>query len=103
MIRNSGLGSRRSLRSKKEEINPLDGVANLVDIMLVFSCGLMVSLVLNWNVDLSKVSDIITKEDLMQVKNLDQAIENGTLSEDYNSKGFVYEDPKTGKMYIVKK
>lgn len=103
MIRNSGLGSRRSLRSKKEEINPLDGVANLVDIMLVFSCGLMVSLVLNWNVDLSKVSDIITKEDLMQVKNLDEAIENGTLSEDYNSKGFVYEDPKTGKMYIVKK
>ncbi|QHI73872.1 DUF2149 domain-containing protein [Aminipila terrae] len=81
----------------------MDGVANLVDIMLVFSCGLMVSLVLNWNVDLSKVSDIITKEDLMQVKNLDQAIENGTLSEDYNSKGFVYEDPKTGKMYIVKK
>ena len=48
MIRRSGsgrLGKSESFES--ESINPMDGVANLADVMLVFACGLMLALIIN--------------------------------------------------------
>ena len=36
----------------------LDGVGNLADVMLVFACGLMVALVVAWNVDLQTVQEV---------------------------------------------
>jgi len=42
---------RRNSRWRHEEINPLEGAINIVDAMLVFACGLMLALAINWNVD----------------------------------------------------
>ncbi len=39
-----------------EDINPMDGMANLADMMLVFACGLMLALITYWNVDVSGVT-----------------------------------------------
>ncbi len=43
-----------NLRRKKvhQDENPLEMMANLMDVMLVFACGLMLALIVNWNVDL---------------------------------------------------
>ena len=87
------------------DINPMDGVSNLSDVMLVFACGLMVAIILNWNVDITKK---VVKEDVK----MDEEIEvNESLSDDpsqvqnveenYEQFGTVYHDPATGKYYVV--
>lgn len=98
MLRNSKLRRRRGFG---EDTNPMDSLANLVDVMLVFACGLMIAIVTFWNVDLSRVQDIIDPDELVEVDDLDKAIEQGDLTETLQSKGMVYEDPETGKMYVV--
>ncbi|HWQ76034.1 MAG TPA: DUF2149 domain-containing protein [Syntrophomonas sp.] len=80
----------------------MDTVVNLVDVMLIFACGLMVAVIMHWNVDLTK-ADVITEENLVEVKDLDKAIKDGTVAENYDSMGMVYQDPKTGKMYLISK
>lgn len=101
MVRNSGLSRRRS-RTRGMELNPIEGVANLADIMLVFACGLMISIITFWQVDLSRITNVISQEELMEIKDVEEAIEDGSLSDSLESKGFAYEDPETGKLYIIK-
>ncbi len=102
MLRNRIISGRRRSRLHRDDINPLDTVVNLVDVMLIFACGLMVAVIMHWNVDLTK-ADVITEENLVEVKDLDKAIKDGTVAENYDSMGMVYQDPKTGKMYLISK
>ncbi len=102
MLRNRTISGRRRSRLHRDDVNPLDTVVNLVDVMLIFACGLMVALIMHWNVDLTKV-DVITEENLVEVKDLEKAIEGGTVAENYDSMGMVVQDPKTGKMYLLSK
>ena len=101
MLSNRGLRGRRQNRFQGTDVNPMENLANLVDVMLVLACGLMISVILHWNVDLSRVMDVITEENLVEVEDLEDAIRDGSLMEDLDNKGFVYEDPETGKMYII--
>lgn len=101
MLSNRGLRSSRRNCFQAQDINPMENLANLVDVMLVLSCGLMIAIILHWNVDLSRIMDVVTQEDLVEVKDLQDAARDGSLMEDLDSKGFVYEDPETGKMYII--
>lgn len=103
MISSRGLGNRCKNRFQDNDVNPMENLANLVDVMLVLACGLMISIILHWNVDLNKVVDVITEENLVEVEDLEDAIKDGSLMEDLDSKGFVYEDPETGRMYIISK
>lgn len=100
MIRNRTISGRRRSRLHRDDINPLDTVVNLVDVMLIFACGLMVAVIMHWNVDLTKV-EVITEENLVEVKDLEKAIEGGTVTENYDSMGMVVQDSKTGKMYLI--
>ena len=84
-----------NLRRKKvhQDENPLEMMANLMDVMLVFACGLMLALIVNWNVDLGG-------------QEVDYVSENKSESEidenqDYKKMGTVYQDPETGRMYMV--
>ena len=52
MKRRNGSGRLSSRIGTCEEINPLDGLANLADVMLVFACGLMLALITYWNLSL---------------------------------------------------
>ena len=84
------------------DTDPMASTANLVDAMLVFACGLMMALVVRYNVDLTKVEDVYIEEDLTQVENIDQLLEDmqsgGT---GYTQLGTVYQDPSTGEMYMI--
>ncbi len=75
----------RPRRKKRETINPMESVVNLIDIMLIFACGLMVSIVSLWNINLQAADQM-----------------NKTKSNSYQYIGRVYEDPETHKMYIIK-
>ena len=96
---------RRRLRRQREEaeVNPLDGVANLSAAMLILAVGIMLALILNWNVDISAVRGetadteealTFTEEDMSQSEALEGEGELEKL-------GAVYYDPATGTYYII--
>lgn len=105
---------RKILPRLEEDINPMSGVANLVDAMLVFACGLIVSLVLSWN-----LQNVIFKDtSLEERKKMMEAIKNAVKvekgkeiktpppltsgsGEGYEEMGVVYKDPETGKLILV--
>ena len=92
-----------SFRAKKapEDVDPMSSMSNIGDVMLVFACGLMVALVVAWNVDLGKVTQVQMGEELDQSQ-VNQATDqiNGD-GNSYVEKGTVYQDPETGKYYLV--
>ena len=95
---------QRRLRRQETEVNPMDGVANLADAMLVLAVGIMLALILNWNVDISAVRGqadpeteealTFTEEDLTQSEAQEGQGELKKL-------GAVYYDPETGRYYII--
>ncbi|MDF9409015.1 DUF2149 domain-containing protein [Pelotomaculum isophthalicicum JI] len=99
-----GLRSRR--RGTPEEVNPMDGAINIVDAMLVFACGLMLSLVMHWNVDLGRIGERVNlergREVLQDPEIRDDLIETeegrGRL---YEKMGTVYKDPATGQLFML--
>ena len=99
MIRGSGL---RSGRRAREDVQPMQYVANLTDVMLVFACGLMAAVILNWNVDLSKTRvEILQREQMQELDNAEEMEQDIQSSSSFEQKGTVYEDPETGKLYVV--
>lgn len=82
-MRRSFIRSRR--KKNRQAINPMESVVNLIDIMLIFACGLMISIVSLWNIDLQAADQL-----------------NQTKGNSYQDMGRVYEDPETHKMYIIK-
>ena len=86
----------------QQEVDPMASTANLVDAMLVFACGLMMALVVRYNVDLTNIQDVYIEEDLTRVDNIEQLkdqIESGGSG--YTQLGTVYQDPSTGEMYMI--
>ena len=66
--------SRRTHSFEKATPNPMENLANLVDVMLVFACALMIAIITRWNVDLTQSK--ISKEDLEPVDDMQEAIQN---------------------------
>ena len=96
-------GSDGSFRTRKpaEDVDPMLSLSNIGDVMLVFACGLMVALVMAWKVDLAQFQQVNPSEEL-QKDDIEQITEN--LYGEGNSfveKGKVYQDPTTGKYYLV--
>ena len=66
MIRNNGTGRlhREPYEYKRKDVNPMHGLANLVDAMLVLAVGIMVGVVTGWNLDLSELSGDINMKSI---------------------------------------
>jgi hypothetical protein len=81
--------------------SPMEGLANLADVMLVFVCGLLLSLVAFWNLDLNAAT-VKVGEDVMELEEL-SAEETTAFGdpEGYEELGVVYKDPVTGKLFMV--
>jgi hypothetical protein len=98
---------RKGLRNNKqhfdeEDLNPMEGAINIVDAMLVFACGLMLSLVIHWNVDFKDAAQVVQGEEMTQVESLRDEIEkNSGQDGEYQYAGKVYVDPNTGEMYLI--
>ncbi len=91
----------------EEDINPLDGLINIADVMLVLAAGLMLALIINWNIDIggagrstvpvSQGQEVSGMQGLNSEGNGDKAIDY----QQYEKMGVVYKDPTTGKLYMV--
>lgn len=98
MIKQFGTGRLRPQDSSDEDVNPLEGLANMADLMLVLAVGIMVALVMNWNVNISSVNDL---KELNNAEYLNgNQVQQETGTNGLEKKGVVYMDPKTGKYYI---
>ncbi|MBR5429216.1 MAG: DUF2149 domain-containing protein [Firmicutes bacterium] len=91
-------GLRR--RTGESNFNPLEGMANLADCMLVLACGLMLSLIVSWNLDLA-VDEQPADSDLSAVEELESTDQQIEDTQAYEQLGVVYRDPETGELYMV--
>ena len=95
---------RRSAFFDSDE-DPLGPLANLVDIILVFVCGLVAALV-SFSPDLQQhfataqpPRDISLGKEMATVpESVRQQVERGS---GYEALGKVYRDPKTGKLVLI--
>ena len=107
MLRRNGSGRLRSDNgfAAREEINTMATVANLVDAMLVLAVGLMLALIVSWNLNIAEngqVNDNARREDALsdfteeEVQSTDEA-----PTENLEKQGTVYYDPETDKYYVI--
>ena len=95
---------RRSTFLDHDE-DPLGPLANLVDIILVFACGLMAALVA-FSPELqqhftTQQQDVTVGKELPEVpKAVRQQLQEGS---GYEPMGQVYRDPQTGKLILIGK
>ncbi|MEX6503769.1 DUF2149 domain-containing protein [Pseudomonas zhanjiangensis] len=92
----------RSSRFDEVDTDPLSSVANLVDLMLVFACGLLVAL--------AAKTDVLAQ---LQASRQEQSVERGRElprlpdslqgqgGRGLQSVGQVYRDPESGKLILI--
>lgn len=85
----------------REEVDPMSSMGNIGDVMLVFACGLMVALVVAWNVDLKQFTEVEKDKELAQEDVNTLTDENYGEGDGFVEMGKVYQDPATGKYYLV--
>lgn len=95
--------SKSSFRrtGRGDEVDPMSSMGNMGDVMLVFACGLMVALVMAWNVDLAQFQKVEADQELSQdqvTEITEQLYGEGNA---FVEKGKVYQDPQTGQYYLV--
>lgn len=103
MRRRENRRRRRNRYREKEDLNPMNFVSNLSDVMLILAVGIMLALVIHWNVKIS------TPEETSQGKKNENTIEfdESDLSgmdevpDDLDKMGEVFYDAETGKYYII--
>ncbi len=89
-----------------QEDEPLGPLANLVDIILVFACGLIAALVaispnLQNHFNVKNSQKISSGKELAKVpKDIKKSLDSGS---GFESLGQVYKDPKTGKLILISK
>ena len=98
MRRRAG-GGRLSMRTRRaqEDVNPMESTSNLSDAMLVLAVGMMLAVVINWNVDINK--NVTKKIDNPKTVNSDQISDEGA-EQNLEKKGTVYYDPKKDQYYV---
>lgn len=84
-----------------EDVDPMTSLSNVGDVMLVFACGLMVALVVAWNLDLSQFQQVETDEELSQEDVTQMNEQMYGEGDGFVEMGKVYQDPATGKYYLV--
>ncbi|MBR2779738.1 MAG: DUF2149 domain-containing protein [Firmicutes bacterium] len=98
------LSARRITGDADNTVNPMDGLGNLADAMLVLAVGIMLALIIHWNVDIT-IPETDTQEQTEQQIPLDpndlQEQTETASSDDMSHIGEIYYDEATGTYYAV--
>lgn len=99
---------------RKKEEDPMTGTGNLVDAMLVIAVGLLIFLVLSWNMQNVMFSDMSSEEKTQAMQSMKNAVDvdmgqelndtpdtSQSSGQGYQEMGTVYKDPTTGKLIMV--
>ena len=93
------LSSRRMSDNGESVVNPMEGLGNLADAMLVLAVGIMLALILNWKLDITAISAETqpeTEQIPIEESELNDA-DKQTLDEDAMQRvGALYYDEETG-------
>ena len=102
MRRNSARERRRYKRKygSTEELNPMNYLANLSDVMLILAVGIMLALILHWNVEIETTDVEDQAEDAVTFSD-DDLKSKEDMPSDMEKKGEVYYDEESGTYYIV--
>ena len=96
--------SRRNSYEDGEDVNPMNFVSNLSDVMLILAVGIMLALIIHWNLEIdtqdSAGAGEAEQESVVSFED-DELEEQQELPEDMEKKGEVYYDSASGKYYIV--
>lgn len=99
------LRKTEGLRAKyqDDDFSPMEGVGNMADAMLVFACGILLALIISWNVEISERGEISRDAGLKyEVDGIgDETTEAIDPAEGLEEMGTVYRDPDTGKYYVI--
>ncbi len=90
----------RSSRFDEVDSDPLSSLANLVDLMLVFACGLLVALAAQTDVLQQLQKQPQSVERGRELPRLPDSLQ-GQGGEGLESVGQVYRDPQTGKLILI--
>ncbi len=88
----------------EEAANPMDGLTNLADAMLVLAVGIMLALLLHWKVDISAVSQAAEPQNekiTLDESDISDSEEKELTSEDMQRIGALYYDEEAGVYYAV--
>ena len=93
----------RRMRAEDTAVNPMDGLGNLADAMLVLAVGIMLALVLNWKLDLTAVTaEPEATEAPIEISEDDMRSTSEELDADALQKvGALYYDEATGTYYAI--
>ncbi len=93
--------SRRTRRTAYEDVNPLNYVSNLSDVMLILAVGIMLALVLHWDVPVGQSPEAAEEEQESTVTFSDNDLdEEGDMPDSAVPVGDIYYDEETGTYYI---
>lgn len=98
-------------RFAEGEEDPMAGTTNLVDAMLVIAVGLLVFVVISWNMQSVVFQDNSQSQAVQDSQQVTEVSEGQTLNDTpdtsnasgqgYLEMGKVYKDPSTGKLIMV--
>jgi len=105
MIRRSGTGrlNRYKDHHRREDVNPLSGLANLADAMLVLAVGIMIAVVMGWKLDLKKFDGSTDIQSISsdEIETIDPDAVN--IDDNYLEElGTLFYDKESGNYYILK-
>ncbi len=97
---------RRARRSSYEEVDPMTYVSNMSDVMLILAVGIMVALILHWQVPVGQTQDNRQEEQEQQEQDVVTFSDNDLGSEQEmpdqaEQIGNVYFDEASGTYYIL--
>ena len=109
-------GSSRRARSRRrveEDINPMSYISNLSDVMLILAVGIMLSLIIHWNVNLNTSDDTQStntqtesqtdnSSDIKEAFTDDDLEDSTEIPDSMERLGDVYYDAESGTYYIAK-
>lgn len=98
---NKGKGLR--VKYTDDDFSPMEGVGNMADAMLVFACGILLALIMSWNVEITERGEINYDAGVKyEVEGIgEETYEDIDPSEGLEEMGKVYLDPQTGKYYVI--
>ena len=98
------MARRNARRYDSEDLNPMNYVSNLSDVMLIFAVGIMLALILHWEVPVGDIQDRQARQNEQNVITFsdDDLDAEEEIPEDMDQVGNVYYDEETGKYYIIR-
>ena len=96
----------RRIRETDPGVNPLDGLGNLADAMLVLAVGIMLALIINWKVDITAAASVTEPEPEpeqipISQEDMQDAPADVLDEETLKRVGALYYDEETGTYYAI--